>query len=250
MKNQNSIFIAVAIVLGLGVNGYFIGSSIERFNKENRYFSVKGFSEKEVKANFAVWTIKIKITTNDILEGSKEIENNKAKILSFLLENNFKQDEIVQQSLNVTDKFAREYGDAGNRDFRYIIENSLQVRSTNVDNIQKVSRMTDKLLKIGIIISNEEYNPAVQFLFTNLNGIKPEMLSEATNNARKAALEFARQSNVSLGNIRKASQGVFSIIDRDDYNSGRSEDGGGYASNNKDIFKKVKVVVNIEYSIK
>lgn len=247
--NNNKILIAFAIVIGLGLNGFFIGRAIQRFKKEDRYISVKGFSEREVKANLAVWTIKTRITTNDVTEGSRQMETDKKKIVEFLVQKGIGANEIFQQNLKVVDKMAREYGDNNIGVFRYIVENSIQVRSENVDIVQQVNRMTDELLKMGVVISNvNEYTPSVQYLFTKLNDIKPEMVSEATQNARKAALEFTRESKVSLGEMKKASQGLFSIVDRDDFISGQTGE-GGYGANTNDIFKKVRVVVNIEYSV-
>jgi hypothetical protein len=250
MKDKNKIFIALALIIGLGLNGYFIGLALKHFKGEDRYISVKGFSEREVKANFAVWTIKTRITTNDLVEGSREMEMNKMKVVSFLVNNEIKKEEIIQKNLSVTDKLAQEYVNSNMGGYRYLIENSVQVRSENVDKIQVVSRMTDELLKAGVVISNNrEYQPAVQYLFTGLNDIKPQMLSEATQNAKKAAIEFTKQSDVALGNLRKASQGLFSIIDRDASISSQAGE-GGYGTNVNDIYKKVKVVVNVEYAIK
>jgi hypothetical protein len=85
-------------------------------------------------------------------------------------------------------------------------------------------------------------------MFTKLNEIKPAMLQEATQNARKAALEFTKESYVSLGPLKKANQGLFSIVDRDDSVSAQTGE-GGYGANVNDIYKKVRVVVNIEYSV-
>jgi hypothetical protein len=249
MKNNIKIVYAVAIIIGLGLNGIFIGRAIQRFKKEDRFISVKGFSEREVKANLAVWTIKTRVTTNDITEGSRKIEADKQKIIEFLMQKGIKQDEIFQQDLKVVDKMAREYGNSDIGSFRYIIENSMQVRSENVDTIQYVKRMTDELLKVGIVISNiDDYRPAVQYLFTQLNEIKPAMLQEATQNARQAALEFTKESNVTLGPLKKANQGLFTIADRDDFISAQTGQ-GGYGANVNDIYKKVRVVVNIEYSV-
>ena len=247
--NNNKILVAIAIVIGLALNGLFIGRAIQRFKKEDRFISVKGFSEREVKADLAVWTIKTRITTNDITEGSRQIEADKLKITEFLIQKGIGANEIFQQDLKVVDKMAREYGNDDIGTFRYIIENTIVVRSGNVDNIQQVNRMTDELLKMGVVISNvNEYMPSVQYLFTKLNDIKPEMVSEATQNARKAAMEFTRESNVSLGEMKKANQGLFTIVDRDDFVSGQTGE-GGYGNNTNDIYKKVRVVVNIEYSV-
>lgn len=248
MKEKSKIIvISISILLGLVVNGYFIGKSLERFKKEDRYISVKGFSERDVKANLATWSIKTRISTNDLIEGITQIEENKNKIVDFLLKNGIKKDEIIEQNASVVDKATREYGGNDIGTYRYIIEKNIQVRTENVDTIQYVSRQTDKLLKIGILLAeNNDYNPAVKYIFTNLNEIKPQMLSEATQNAKKAAIEFTKESNVKLGKIKKANQGLFSIVDRD-YSVSNPSD--YYAPNVNDMYKTIKVVVNIEYSI-
>ena len=67
-----------------------------------------------------------------------------------------------------------------------------------------------ELMKDGVIISNE-YNYQTQFEYTALNDIKPEMVEEATRNARTVAQKFAEDSGSKLGNIKQASQGQFSI---------------------------------------
>jgi hypothetical protein len=112
----------------------------------------------------------------------------------------------------------------------------------------KVSRMTDDLLKAGVLLSNRnQYMGSVRYIFTRLNEIKPEMLTEAINNARTAAMQFTRESGTKIGKLRKASQGLFSISDRDNYLSGES--GGYYPVGESDLYKKVRVVINVDYSI-
>lgn len=244
--------LALAILGGLALNGYFIGQSIQRFRQEDRYITVKGFSEREVKANLAVWTLKTRITTNNLMEGSKEMEASKSKIIQFLKAKGINPENIQQVDLNVQDKLAYAYGGESHVGFRYVIENVLQVRTDEVEKVKQVSRMTDELLKMGVSVSgNQEYPPALQYLFTGLANIKPQMLSEASKNAKQAAVEFAKENQVDLGKLRKASQGLFSIIDRDGYISGQTGDPGfGGSGNNRDIMKKIRVVVSVEYGVK
>lgn len=241
---------SLCIAAGLSVCGWFIGNAIGNFKKDDYLITVKGFAEREVKANLAVWTIKTRITTNDIHAGSNNNTENKNKINNFLLSKGIKPTEIFQQDLNVIDKLAREYGE-DKSSYRYIIENSIQVRSINVDLVKKVSSMKDELLKMGVVVyaTQDYYKPAVQYLFTGLNNIKPAMLAEATQNGKKAAEEFALQSNVGLGKLKKANQGLFSISDRDESLVSGSTTEAYYGTNTNDLFKKIKVVVNFEYLI-
>lgn len=61
------------------------------------------------------------------------------------------------------------------------------------------------------------------------------MIEEATKNARASAEKFAQDSGSSLGKIRRANQGQFSITDRD---------------SNTPYIKSVRVVTTVEYFLK
>jgi uncharacterized protein len=251
MDKKMTILFACIIFLGLAVSAFVIGRSIERFRNEDRYISVRGFSEREVKADLTVWSLKLNVASDDLSEGSRLIDSAKMKAIQFLTHNGINSDEIIQKGLQVSDRKAKEYGSTGTtKELRYIITKIIQVRSNNVDNVQKVSRMTDELLRAGVVISSTDdwQGTGIRFVFTKLNEIKPAMLAEATGNAKNAALEFAKESNTSLGKMRKASQGLFTIADRDEV-SGAQAENNYYASGISDLFKKVRVVVSVEYSI-
>lgn len=248
MENKKLTFIVAGLILAFALNAVIVGRALQRFRKEDRTISVKGFSEREVKSDLAVWTIQCRVASNDILEGSRQMEDAKKKVTEFLHRNGISQQEIIQKELLVNDKMAQEYVNYdAHSNFRYIIDNVMQVRSGDVEKVQLVSRMTDDLLKAGVFISNRNmYGGAVRYSFTRLNEIKPEMLTEATRNAHVAATQFTSESNVRLGKMKRATQGLFSIVDRDEsLNLGD----GGYGGNTADIFKKVRVVVSVDYSI-
>ena len=250
MENRNAIIRSFGLVIGITIGALILGQALKRFKSEDKYISVKGFSEREVKSDFVVWTIKTRIANNDLSEGSRAIEEAKNKVIDFLLKNGIKQDEIIQKDLIVNDKKAQEYGNNIGDSYRFVIDKIIQVRSNDVDNIQKVSRLTDDLLKAGVVLSNRnEFEGSVKYIFTKLNEIKPEMLSEATKNAKNAAIQFTKESDTELGSLRKANQGLFTIIDRDDFLSGQNN-GGYYPLSGSDLYKKVRVVVNVDYSIK
>jgi hypothetical protein len=81
-----------------------------------------------------------------------------------------------------------------------------------------------------MLVQNWEFRPT--FTFTGLNAIKPDMIAEATRNARDAAKQFAEDSGSRVGNIRRASQGYFSLEDRDQYTP---------------EIKQIRVVTNVDY---
>lgn len=246
--DKNSILLSIAFIAAVATGSLLLGRSIERFNKEDRSISVKGFAEQEVKADLAIWSLKVAVPSDNLIQGSAEIEAAKTKIITFLTRNGITPEEISQKEIQVSDRNANEYN-TNNLGPRFILSKAIVVRSVNVDNIFKVSQMTDELVRAGVVMSAqpEWQNGGVSFVFTGLNTIKPDMLAEATQNAKKAAEEFCKQSDTSLGKLKRANQGLFTIVDRDDLSSAQGD--GGYSSGRRDLFKKVRVVVSVEYSI-
>lgn len=245
---KNSLLTSIATIAAVAIGSLLLGRSIERFNKEDRSISVKGFAEREVKADLAIWSLRIAVPSDNLIQGSAEIETAKNKIITFLTRNGITPEEVSQKEIQVADRNANEYN-TNTLGPRFILSKSIVVRSVNVDNIFKVSQMTDELVRAGVVMSAqpEWQNGGVSFVFTGLNSVKPDMLAEATQNAKKAAEEFCKQSDTSLGKLKRATQGLFTIVDRDDINSAQGD--GGYSSGRRDLFKKVRVVVSVEYSI-
>ena len=65
-------------------------------------------------------------------------------------------------------------------------------------------------------------------MFNGLNALKPDMITEATKNARASADRFAADSGSQVGSIRSANQGVFSISAADAVSGmAPGEDAGG-----------------------
>ena len=247
MKTTPYWIIAIALVLSFGINALLIGRALQRFKMEDRSVNVKGLSEREVKADLVVWNLQIRFVYDNMLEGSTKIEEAKKKVVDFLVQNQISKDDIIIEGISVIDKRANQYENVQQMNTpRYLITQIIQIRSSNVDLVQKVSRMTGELLQAGVVISNNEYGNPIQYYFTRLNDIKPEMISEATKNAREAALKFATENSSSLDRLKKANQGLFTIVDR---TAALSTGEGGYASSTIDLYKKVRVVISAEYSI-
>lgn len=240
----------LALFLGLVFGSLILGHSLERFKQEERFITVKGFSEKEVKADLAIWTMKVRVAHNELVAGSNQQSIAKKQVVDFLVAKGIRASEISISDLTVTDIKANEYGNNFNpNQLRYIIEEKIQVRSADVDKIQQISRMTSELLNAGVALStkNDWQGSGLRFIFTKLNDVKPTMISEAIQNARGAADQFAKESNTELGSIRNASQGLFSIMDRDEsLNAGGRE---AYGNSSSDIFKRIRVVITVDYNL-
>lgn len=236
-KMKNKIIYGVILCFGLMCAGFFPGYYYFKTYKTNNSVVVKGLAEQNVKADLAVWNIKFTVAGNDIVSSKAKVEKQLNEVKKFLLAEGFQENEISVPSLLVVDKLADRYGGDSVPTYRYILTQKVDVKSTNVDLVEKASSSISKLVSTGIVFEGNDYTNPVKYLFTGLNEIKPKMLEEATKNARISAEEFAKASDSKVGKIRKASQGVFSIVSQD----------GVLGTEQNVIDKKVRVVSTIEF---
>lgn len=223
---KKTLIIAAAVVLA----GAMLPISVAKFKSYDRTVDVKGLCEREVKADKVIWPLTYKVVGNDLNDVLKETEANNKAILQFLQNGGIAAEEISVAAAQLSDKFANEYGN-NDRVYRYLSTNVVTVCTTNVDAVLKLRANQDELLKKGIALA-ENWEYRTEFKFEALNDIKPEMIAEATASARESALKFAKDSHSKLGKIKRASQGTFSIEDRD--------------SNTPEL-KKVRVVTSVTY---
>ena len=211
-KNINGagkLVTGLAIMTGLIVMGMFIMKGLRSIADRDQYVTVKGLAEREVLADKVVWPLPFKCVSNDMQELYNEIEKNNSIVVEFLKEGGITEDEIIISAPAVTDRLAQSYV-PDNIKFRYQAEAVITVTSSQVEKVIDLMKKQVNLMKQGVIISNE-YNYNISFEYTSLNDIKPEMVEEATRNARAVAQKFAEDSGSNLGKIRQATQGQFSI---------------------------------------
>lgn len=222
-----------AAILGIGMVllGFFIKSGIEGFKEKDRAVNVKGLAEIEVPANKVIWPLMYKIVGNDLLTLYNNINEKNDAIIKFLKSNNIKESEISVSAPEIIDMQAERYSSSP-APYRYNVTSVITVSSENVDQVRKLIGEQSELLKQGIAVTGGDYRYNVQYEFTKLNDIKPQMIEEATKNARIAAEKFAKDSDSKLGKIRNAYQGQFTITDRDA---------------NTPYIKSIRVVTTLDY---
>lgn len=238
IKKYGKLLPALALVVGIAIAGLGAGGFYYAAQNNNRIVTVKGLYEKEVKANLAVWAIKFQTTGKTLATTQKELESNKNKIIAYLKDKGFSDAEILIGRVNTNDLMANPYRNDNDKGPQFIISQTISVRSGQVDAVEESLRKLGDLVSQGVVFDNQEYGSPVSYLFTGLNDIKPEMLQGATENAKVAANEFAKNSGSKVGKIKRANQGVFSILPREQI-PGSSE--------NEQIYKTVRVVSTLEY---
>ena len=231
-RRLEAFILGVFICTGLALLGYLIADGVLQIKALERTATVKGLSEREVQADIAIWPIRFDVVDNDLNNLFTSIQEKNAVIVAFLEKSGFKKEGISISAPAIIDKQAQGYTNSRDIQYRYSGNSTVSVYT---DNVALVRKTMDKLLdlgKQGIAISGQNYESRTEYLFTGLNDIKPAMIEEATNNAREVAERFAKDSNSRIGKIKNATQGQFSINDRD---------------SNTPYIKKVRVVSTLEY---
>ena len=237
--------LGLLLALGLIVGGWIMGAQIKATRLSDRYLAVKGLVERRVKSDLAVWPLIYKEAGDDLSLVYAKTEADKKAILEFLDQQGIQSSEIELGVIRVVDTQANEYGGGNRAPRRYIVEQEITGRTNRVDQVAAAAQKTMQLLQKGIVLSS---NPGqgLTYKFTGLNSIKPDMITEATRNARAAADRFAADSRSKVGSIRQANQGVFSILPADQA-SESGEMGGGNPAGDSSLMKTVRVVTSIEY---
>lgn len=228
----SAAILGLSVLLGLTSLGYLLASAAIDFKEYERSVTVKGLAERDLPADIVIWPIIFTEASNDLGELYTSIDAGKKKIESFLVNHGVEANEISHSLPSITDKLAQQYGGGERSEFRYTAIQTVTVYSQQVDLVRKAMNQLSELGKSGIAFTGRDYQNQIEYLFTGLNQLKPEMIQEATANAREVALKFAQDSNSRLGKIKKASQGQFSINPRD---------------KNNPHLKKIRVVSTIEY---
>ncbi len=185
-----------------------------------------------MKANLAVWPISFKVADNDLSALQAGIEKSREVITEFLLNAGFAQEQISYFAPRITDAYANQYSANTRSEFRYIAQSTVTTRSEKVALVKKSMEQAGALVGKGSVLEEGSWQNPTEYFYTKLNEIKLQMIEEATKNARLAAEQFAKDSGSKVGKIRNASQGYFSIEDRD--------------RNSPDV-KKIRVVTTVEY---
>ena len=233
--DKGKFYSGLFIMVGLVVLGMMMPRAVEKYRSYDRTVNVKGLCEKEVKADKVIWPVVYRVMANDIQSVYDQTDGNNVAIIAFLKSGGISDSEITVSVPEISDKYASEYG-SNDRTFRYIAKNVITVCTSDVDEVLALMSRQSELLKKGIVTAggNQWENP-VEFKYEGLNGIKPEMIEEATRNAREAAQKFAKDSDSRLGKIKTANQGTFTIENRD---------------SNTPYIKKVRVVTSVTYYLK
>ncbi len=225
---------AGVLTLGLVVGGYLLGNGLVRAREADRSVTVRGLAERDVTADLATWSLSYSAKAGDLATAQADAEQDSEAIRAYFRELGFPAEALQPAGVNVS-----QYSNNGVQEVT--VRQNMTLRSNDIKRAQEAARRQFDLVRRGVVL---EDGSGMSYKFTGLGALKPAMIAQATKDARASAEQFAKDSGTSVGSIKSASQGYFSIAPRD----GDSEGGGGGAPDSP--FKRVRVVTTIDFYLR
>lgn len=235
VKGTTGRWLASSAILAIGmvIGGFALGDGIKRAQRADRAVTVKGLSERNVTADLATWTITYSANAPDLVTAQASVDRDTGQIRAFFRELGFPAESLQPTGVNVSQL-------KDNGVVSFTVRQRVSLRTTDIKRAENAVRRQFDLVRRGVIL---EEGSGMAYTFTKLNDIKPQMVAAATQDARAAAEQFAKDSGAEVGAIKNAAQGYFSIEARD------GDSGGGWGQSDTP-YKKVRVVTTIDFYLK
>ena len=233
---------AVAIfAFGLTTSGYALGDGLRRSKMaEHRSVTVRGVSERDVTADLATWSVSFSHEGTELAPVQQSVDQQASAIRAFFQRAGFRPDEITDSEVSLSREQPKDKDGNPVGPQKLTVSRSIQLRTNDVMKARLAYTRQAELLRDGVELSGS----SISYTFTRLNSLKPQMIAEATRNARESAEQFARDSGVDVGRIKSASQGYFSVGARDGEDCDDCGSSGGSTP-----FQKVRVVTTVDYDL-
>lgn len=227
-----ALIFGLSLSSGLAALGGILGYSALKHKEFERTVTVKGLSEREYPADTVIWSIDFTLASNALADLHAGLESGLQSLVSYLASQNIPATDISYSLPTISDSYTNQYRDPTSNALRYTGNRSVTVYSDEIDLVREIMQDFAAAGLEGEFQIEGSWWSHAQYSFDSLNAVKPGMVEEATRNARDVAGKFAEDSGSRLGRIRQASQGQFSIRDRDATNP---------------HIKRVRVVSTVEY---
>lgn len=242
MKNNlTALIFGLAIVIA----AYVLGYSFMNRNKTDGTISVTGLGKADFTSDLIVWEGSFSEENGNLQQAYSDLEDDKKIISDYLLSKGITVNELVFNAVNSRKDTRAKYTSDGNyigEEFLgYVLTQSIQINSNDVEKVERVSREITELLNKGI----QFYSQAPRYYYTKLADLKIEMISKATADAKTRAEMIAENSGGKLGQLISAKMGIFQITGQnsnEDYSWG-----GTYNTEAKE--KTASITMKLDYEV-
>lgn len=242
LRSTQIIILGICFVIATIVSTVILSKGLLQIKKfSSEVVSVTGSAEKKITSDYITWSAKFLRQEVELKAGYRKLQEDLNKVKSYLASKGIKNDELIVSQVDTEVLYKKnEKGNDTNQAEGYRLSQGIEVKSYDVKKVEDVSRQSTELIEQDIqLISN-----APEYFYTKLAELKIEMLSSATEDAKKRAATMAQSTGNKIGAIRSAKMGTFQITPVNSY------DVSWYGNNDTSSYeKKVMAVVNASFAI-
>ena len=208
-KRCSTWVVSLSVIVAAALIGVFVYQGLKAVSMGERVVTVKGAAELEVKADVASMSIRFAILQNTLQDALKVSKEKETIVVDFLKEIGFNDDEIFVGNVSYD-----EYTSNGKPYVRGSIR--LFVKSKDIEKIKSLEKRVTELYERGVVIDQDYWDGGASYEISDVNTIKPKLITESMANAKKAGEQFAKDAESKLGKMKTAWQGQISIEDLDE----------------------------------
>jgi len=237
----SAIIISVAILAGL----FLMGQSYNYKFKTRNTVSVLGSAEHNFTSDLIVWSATFAKTSFELKDAYASLKQDEKQVRNYLSSHGVNATEAIFSSITIEKLYNYSYNEQGQQTGAtfngFQLRQSVKVESKDIAKVEKISREITELLQSGIELSSQE----PLYYYTRLSDLKIDLLSKAAADAYNRANTIAKNAKSSLGNLRKASMGVFQITGQ--HSNEDFSYGGTFNTASKN--KTAAITVRLEYEL-
>ena len=249
-ENKKGIGWVSALIMGLSIvaSCAVLAVGLSRFRSESVHtIAATGSASVDFESDIIIW--RGSFTTQDYtsVDAYDKIKKDAEIVKKYLLDNGVTENEIVFNSVDIWKTYKDIYDDNGNyigsEQSGYSLRQSVDVSSTDIDKVEKISRDISSLLESGVELESQ----SPEYYYSGLDDLKLSLIEQATANSKERIDIMAANSGAKLGKLRNSSLGVFQITATNSGTSSYSYDG---AFDTSSRFKTASITVKLEYDLK
>ncbi|HEX8495108.1 MAG TPA: SIMPL domain-containing protein [Pyrinomonadaceae bacterium] len=229
--------LAVALVLSSIVGAW----AYTHTKKSDQTVTVTGSARKRIKSDLVIWRAGVSYQAPQLGEAYKALTDNIPRVKQYLLSKGVTEEQITISSISSSTLHEKDAeGNESARISGYSLRQEVEVRSNDVDKVEKIAREATELINQGILLESN----APEYYYTKLADLKIEMLAEAAKDAKVRAQQIASSTGSTIGSVRSARMGVMQITAAD---SNEVSDSG--ISDTSALNKDITAVVNVSFAV-
>jgi hypothetical protein len=202
------VILGVAIVVAVVAGASALVEAVRIRQKEQR-ITVTGSATRRIRSDFIVWEAHVRTQDPTLIAAYKKLAGDVPQVVEYLKGKGIKPGDITVHSTDVTQVHPRDEQGQNREEtvLSYITQQMVQVKSSDIPTVEKVSREATELIERGIFIHSD---PPL-YIYTKLSELKIKMLAEASKDAKLRAEQIALNTGANLGGLLNARMGVLQV---------------------------------------